>query len=67
MRSSREMTFDLLCWVELEQSYIELHVESTKRVSGELLNVLTNSLEGEPLQLQWSGGMVALVKAVLTA
>ena len=56
-RSSHEVAFDLLCWAELEQSdidpqsYTELHVESTQRVSGELFNVLTTSLEGEPLQM----------------
>ena len=55
-----EVFFDLLCWAELEQSdidphtYTELHVESTQRVSGELFNVLTTSLEGEPLQMLYN-------------
>ena len=59
-RSSHEVAFDLLCWAELEQSdidpqsYTELHVESTQRVSGELFNVLTTSLEGEPLQMLYN-------------
>ena len=55
-RSSHEAAFELLCWAELEQNdidpetYTELHVDSTKRVSGELFNILTTSLDGERLQ-----------------
>ena len=59
-RSSHEVAFDFLCWAELEhsdinpQNYTELHVESTNRLSGELFNVLTTSLEGEPLQMLYN-------------
>ena len=59
-RSSHEVAFELLCWAELEQNdidpenYTELHVDSTKRVSGELFNILTTSLEGEPLQMLYN-------------
>ena len=55
-RISHEVAFDLLCWAELEQddidaqNYTRLHVDSFKRVSGELFNIITTSLEGEPLQ-----------------
>ena len=59
-RSSHEAAFELLCWAELEQNgidlenYTELHGDSTKRVSGELFNIFTTSLEGEPLQMLYN-------------
>ena len=67
-KSSHEVAFDLLCWAELEQSDIDAESYTTKRVSGELFNVLTTSLEGEPLQMLYNcnfNGLEALVKAVL--
>ena len=32
-------------------NYTEFHVDSTERVSGELFNILTTSVEGDPLQI----------------
>ena len=56
-RSSSDDVYKMLCWAEQETSeidptsYVDMTDEMAKQVSGEMFNILTTCLTGEPLQM----------------
>lgn len=56
-RSSSEAAYEVLCWAESEatevdpEMYQQLEAEDSMKISGELFNTLTTTLNGEPLQM----------------
>ena len=65
-RSSSEDAFEILSWAELEETeakpenYEDLNLEDSVRISGELFNILTASLTGEPLMMLYNCGFNGL-------
>jgi hypothetical protein len=56
-RSSSEAALEIICWGELEakpEIYDNLAEEDSIRISGELFNILTASLTGEPFMMLYN-------------